>query len=98
MIFPVAGTQSRPALTGANVVLRLSSDCVIQPRNPPTHGIDLLPQGELRRAARLFSKSLRLYPTDVWALNNRGLAYMKMGKAPKARRDSVRAGQEELGA
>jgi len=36
---------------------------------------------------RLFSKSLRLYPTDVWALNNRGLAYGKLGKREKARRD-----------
>jgi tetratricopeptide (TPR) repeat protein len=41
----------------------------------------------LRRAVRLFSKSLRLHPTDVWALNNRGLAYLKMGKPEKARRD-----------
>jgi len=36
---------------------------------------------------RRFSESLRLYPTDVWALNNRGLAYMKLGKSEKARRD-----------
>ncbi len=48
---------------------------------------DLLAQSDYRRAARLFSKSLRLYPTDVWALNNRGLAYVKMGKLKKARRD-----------
>jgi Flp pilus assembly protein TadD len=48
---------------------------------------DLLRQGVYRRAVRRFSKSLRLYPTDVWALNNRGLAYLKMGKGEKARRD-----------
>jgi Flp pilus assembly protein TadD len=30
---------------------------------------------------------LRLYPTDVWALNNRGVAYRKLGKLEKARRD-----------
>jgi len=35
----------------------------------------------------LFAKSLRLYPTDVWALNNRGLAYVRMEKRDKARRD-----------
>ena len=35
----------------------------------------------------MFSRSLRLYPTDVWALNNRGLAYAKLGKRAKARRD-----------
>jgi len=50
-------------------------------------GNDLLLQGEHRRAARLFSKALRLYPTDVWALNNRGLAHLKMGKTEKARED-----------
>ncbi|HEV8700469.1 MAG TPA: hypothetical protein VGV60_04260 [Candidatus Polarisedimenticolia bacterium] len=36
---------------------------------------------------RFFSKSLRLYPGDVWALNNRGPAYLKLGKRVKARRD-----------
>jgi len=36
---------------------------------------------------RLFSKSLRLCPTDVWALNNRGLAYLKLEKREKAQRD-----------
>jgi len=51
------------------------------------YGNDLLKNGSYRRAVRLFSKSLRLFPTDVWALNNRGLAYMKTGKPEKARRD-----------
>jgi Flp pilus assembly protein TadD len=46
----------------------------------------LLRQGDFRRAAQLFSKSLRRYPTNVWALNNRGLAYTKMGKPENARR------------
>ena len=35
----------------------------------------------------MFSRSLHRYSTDVWALNNRGLAYMKMKKPEKARRD-----------
>jgi len=48
---------------------------------------DLLKTGSYRRAMRLFSNSLRHYPTDVWALNNRGLAYMKMEKREKAQRD-----------
>ena len=51
------------------------------------YGNDLLKTGNYRRAVRLFSKSLRLYSTDVWALNNRGLAYVKLGKREKARRD-----------
>jgi len=51
------------------------------------YGNDLLKNGSSRRAVRLFSKSLHLYPTDVWALNNRGLAYAKLGKREKARRD-----------
>ncbi len=50
-------------------------------------GNDLLARGDFRRAKRLFSRSLRLYPADVWALNNRGLAYLKMEKREKARRD-----------
>ncbi len=51
------------------------------------YGNDLLARSDYRRAARLFSKSLRLFPTDVWALNNRGLARMKLGKPGKAKRD-----------
>ncbi len=50
-------------------------------------GNDLLLQDESRRAARLFTKVLRLHPTDVWALNNRGLAHVKMGKTEQARKD-----------
>jgi regulator of sirC expression with transglutaminase-like and TPR domain len=50
-------------------------------------GNDLLRQGLNRKAIRRFSKSLGLYPTDVWALNNRGLAYLKAGKQDMARRD-----------
>ena len=30
---------------------------------------------------------LHLYPIDAWARNNRGLAYLKIGKQEKARRD-----------
>jgi len=51
------------------------------------YGNDLLKTGSHRRAVRLFSKSLRLYSPDVWALNNRGLAYVFLGKREKARRD-----------
>ena len=51
------------------------------------YGTDLLRQGEQRRAVRCFSKSLRLYSIDVWALNNRGLAWLKAGKMDRARRD-----------
>ncbi len=61
------------------------------------YGNDLLRQDEFRRATRMFSKSLQLYATDVWALNNRGLAYMKMGKIEKARRDFEEALRIEPG-
>jgi regulator of sirC expression with transglutaminase-like and TPR domain len=61
------------------------------------YGKDLLLQGDPRRAVRYFSKSLRLYPTDVWALNDRGLAYMKMEKREKARRDFEEALRIESG-
>jgi len=46
-----------------------------------------LQEARYRRAVRLFSRSLDLYPIDVWALNNRGLAYLKREKREKARRD-----------
>jgi regulator of sirC expression with transglutaminase-like and TPR domain len=60
-------------------------------------GNDLLRQGEYRKAIRRFSKSLRLYPTDVWTLNNRGLAYGKLGRREKARRDLEEALRIEPG-
>lgn len=50
-------------------------------------GNDLLTLGDYPRAAKFFTRSLRLYPADVWALNNRGVAYRKLGKVEKARRD-----------
>ncbi len=50
-------------------------------------GNDLLLQDRPRRAARLFTKALRLHPGDVWALNNRGLAYMNLGRFEQACRD-----------
>ncbi len=62
----------------------------LDPRLAAAHynfGNDLLRQGLYRRAARRFSRSLSLYATDVWALNNRGLAYVKLDKPEKARRD-----------
>jgi regulator of sirC expression with transglutaminase-like and TPR domain len=62
----------------------------LDPRMPAAlynWGNDLLCEGQYRRAVRRFSKSLRLYPTDVWALNNRGLAYTKMAKRDNATKD-----------
>jgi len=50
-------------------------------------GNDLLASGDYPRAVKAFTRSLHLYPTDVWALNNRGVAYRKLGKIEKARRD-----------
>lgn len=58
---------------------------------------DLLQSGDSRRATRLFTHSLELYPTDVWALNNRGVAYMKRGNEKKARRDFMQALQFDPG-
>jgi regulator of sirC expression with transglutaminase-like and TPR domain len=48
---------------------------------------DRLAQGALREAIRLYARSLRLDPADAWALNNRGLAYLRSGRPGKARRD-----------
>jgi Flp pilus assembly protein TadD len=50
-------------------------------------GNDLLASGDYPGAAKAFTRSLRLYPTDAWALNNRGVAFEKLGEAERARRD-----------
>jgi Tfp pilus assembly protein PilF len=50
-------------------------------------GNDLLRSGEYRTAARMFTRSLPLYPTDVWALNNRGVTRLKLDQRDKACRD-----------
>ena len=60
-------------------------------------GNDLLASGDYRRAANVFARSLRLYPTDVWALNNRGVAYRRLDKHEKARRDFEEALRIEPG-
>jgi len=72
----------------------------LDPRLPAARynwGNDLLREGQYREAVRRFSKSLRLYPADVWVLNNRGLAYVKMKKRDKARRDFEAALEIEPG-
>lgn len=50
-------------------------------------GNDLLSQRRYREAARAFDDALSLFPTDVRALNNRGIALCRLGKARRARRD-----------
>lgn len=45
----------------------------------------------------MFARSLRPYLGDVWPLNNRGVAYRKLGKAEKARRDFEEAHRIEPG-
>ena len=39
------------------------------------------------RAIKAFNRAIDLHPNDVWALNNRGVAYRNVGKEKKARRD-----------
>ena len=41
----------------------------------------------VRPRGKRFSKSLKLYRTDAWALNNRGLAYLKLDRSDEARDD-----------
>ena len=70
------------------------------PKFPAAHynlGNDLLLRGNYSGAVKSFNRALRLYPTDVWALNNRGLAYQKQGKIKKARRDFEEALRIEPG-
>src|SRR5262249_54713654 len=60
-------------------------------------GHDLLRSGEYPSAGKVFTRCLRLFLTDVWGLNNRGLAYTKLGKQAKARRDFEEALEIEPG-
>jgi regulator of sirC expression with transglutaminase-like and TPR domain len=60
-------------------------------------GNDRLNSDDFRQAVKLFTRSLDLYPTDVWALSNRGLAYGNLGKIGKARRDFEQALRLEPG-
>ena len=50
-------------------------------------GNDLLRASDYGTAVRYFTKSLKLYADDVWVLNNRGMAYLGLRKASKARQD-----------
>jgi len=54
-------------------------------------GNDLLNQRLYRQAIQAFDEALALYPTDVMALNNRGIALCRLGKARRARRDFQKA-------
>lgn len=60
-------------------------------------GNDLLAMGNYRGAVKSFTRSLGLYPTDVWALNNRGVAYRKHAKVEKALQDFEEALRIEPG-
>jgi regulator of sirC expression with transglutaminase-like and TPR domain len=51
------------------------------------HGNDRMALADYETAVSLFNRALRLYPTDPWALNNRGLAWRKLGRRKKALRD-----------
>ena len=50
-------------------------------------GNDLLLAGRQREAIEKLDEALRLYPMDTWALNNRGRAWVALGKKSRARKD-----------
>jgi regulator of sirC expression with transglutaminase-like and TPR domain len=47
--------------------------------------------GRFDEAVRSFDRALRLYPTDLWALNNRALSLSALGRFDDARMDLNRA-------
>ena len=47
-------------------------------------GNDFLKPKEYRKTIRAYDKALKLYPTDPWALQNRGLAWKGLGEMAKA--------------
>jgi len=50
-------------------------------------GNDLRIAGHQREAIEKLDEALRLYPMDTWALNNRGRAWVALGKKSRARKD-----------
>ena len=54
-------------------------------------GNDELKQKSYKKAIHDYTKSLKLYPTDAWALWNRGLAWKGIGKNDMAEADQARA-------
>ena len=48
-------------------------------------------QKRYRKAIRDYTKSFKLYPTDPWALWNRGLAWKGLGEIEKAKNDQAQA-------
>ena len=54
-------------------------------------GNDELKQKDYRKAVRDYTKSLELYPTDAWALWNRGLAWEGLGEEEQGKKDKSRA-------
>jgi tetratricopeptide (TPR) repeat protein len=58
------------------------------------HATETLPassSNHYRNATRDYTKALKLYPTDAWALWNRGLAWKGLGEMEKAEEDQVLA-------
>ena len=60
-------------------------------------GNDELKRAQYRQAIRDYTKALKLYPTDAWALKNRGLAWKELGEMGKAEEDWRRAKEMEPG-
>jgi len=54
-------------------------------------GNDELKQKLYRKAIHDYTKSLKLYPTDAWALWNRGLVWKGLGEIEKAKNDQAQA-------
>jgi|GEM_PF-4531544 len=42
---------------------------------------------QIRKAIRAYTKSLKFYPTDAWALWNRGFGWKGLGQVEKAEKD-----------
>jgi tetratricopeptide (TPR) repeat protein len=60
-------------------------------------GNDELKQKLYKKAISDYNKALKLYPTDPWALWNRGLAWKGLGKTEKAEADFQRVREIEPG-
>ncbi len=54
-------------------------------------GNDLVAQARYSQAIDAFDEALDLYPTDIFAFNNRGIALCRLGKTRRARKDFLAA-------
>ena len=60
-------------------------------------GVSLYDSGEYQKAIDEFSQTIELDPKYVWAYNNRGTSYLKLGQYERYIVYKSSAGEQEIG-